>query len=93
MRLCNRFFLKYKKGIKYDEKVVDTFLEFTAVYPTSTIVRTNRNEEAVVISQNKNFPDKPVIKLIKDAHGNKILNKVIIDLSKIDNVTIKEVID
>ena len=72
---------------------VDTFLEFTAVYPTSTIIKTNRNEEAVVISQNKNFPDRPIIKLVKDSHGNNILNKVIIDLSKIDNITIKEVID
>ena len=86
-------YLKENTGIKFDEKVVDTFLEFTAVYPTSTIIKTNKNEEAVVISQNKNYPDKPVIKLLKDSHGNKILNKVIIDLSKVDNVTIKEVID
>ena len=86
-------YLKENKGIKFDEKVVDIFLEFTAVYPTGTVIKTNRNEEAVVISQNKNFPDRPIIKLVKDSHGNNILNKVIIDLSKIDNITIKEVID
>ena len=86
-------YIKENKGIKFDEKVVDAFLEFTAVYPTGTIIITNKNEEAVVVSQNKKFPDKPVIKLVKDSHGNKVLNKVIIDLSKVDNVTIKEVID
>ena len=68
-------------------------MEFTAVYPTGTTIITNKNEEAVVVSQNKNFPDKPVIKLVKDSHGNKILNKVLIDLSKVNNVSIKDVID
>ena len=86
-------YLKENRGIKYDADVVDAFLEFTAVYPTGTVVITKNNEEAVVVSQNKNYPDKPVIKLVKDSHGNKILNKVIIDLSKSDNNFIKEVID
>ena len=86
-------YLKENKGIKFDEKVVDAFLEFTAVYPTGTTIITNKNEEAVVVSQNKNFPDKPVIKLVKDSHGNKVLNKVLIDLSKVNNVSVKDVID
>lgn len=86
-------YLKANKGIKYDTQVVDAFLEFTAVYPTGTVVITNRNEEAVVVSQNKNYPDKPVIKLVKDSHKNVVLNKVLIDLSKVSNVLIKEVID
>ena len=86
-------YLKDNKGIKYDADVVDSLLEFTAVYPTGTTIITDNNEEAVVVSQNKKFPNKPVIKLIKDSHGNKVLNKVLIDLSKVDNVLIKEVID
>lgn len=86
-------YIKENRGIKYDEQVVDAFLEFTAVYPSGTTVVTNKNEEAVVVSQNKKYPDKPVIKLVKDSHGNKVLNKVLIDLSKVDNVSIKDVID
>ena len=86
-------YLKDNKGIKYDADVVASLLEFTAVYPTGTTIITDNNEEAVVVSQNKKFPNKPVIKLIKDSHGNKVLNKVLIDLSKVDNVLIKEVID
>ena len=86
-------YLKANRGIKYDADVVDALLEFTAVYPTGTTIITDNNEEAVVVSQNKKFPNKPVIKLLKDSHGNKVLNKVLIDLSKVDNVSIKEVID
>ena len=86
-------YLKANRGIKYDAEVVDAFLEFTAVYPTGTTIITEKNEEAVVVSQNKKYPDKPVIKLVKDSHGNKVLNKVLIDLSKVNNVSIKKVID
>lgn len=86
-------YLKTNRGIKYDAEVVDSFLEFAAVYPTGTTIITKNNEEAVVVSQNKKYPDKPVIKLIKDSHGNKVLNKVLIDLSKVNNVSIKEVLD
>ena len=86
-------YLKNNKGIKYDAGVVDNLLEFTAVYPAGTTIITGKNEEAIVISQNKDFPNKPVIKLIRDSHGNKILNEVIIDLSKVNNVSIKKVID
>ena len=86
-------YLKTYKGIKYDTGIVEHLLEFTAVYPAGTTIITGKNEEAIVISQNKEFPDKPVIKLLKDSHGNKVLNEVIIDLSKVDNVSIKDVID
>lgn len=86
-------YLKNNKGIKYDGTIVDIFLEFTAVYPAGTTIITSKNEEAVVVSQNKEFPDKPIIKLVKDSHGNKVLNKVIIDLSKVNDVSIKKVID
>lgn len=86
-------YLKNNRGIKYDANIVDSLLEFTAVYPAGTTIITSKNEEAIVISQNKEFPDKPVIKLIRDSHGNKVLNEVIIDLSRVNNVSIKDVID
>lgn len=86
-------YLKKYRGIKYDEEIVNIFLDFTAVYPAGSTIITNKKEEAIVIGQNKEFPDKPVIKLIKDSHGSKILNEVIIDLSKNKNVTIQKVID
>lgn len=51
-------YLKKNRGIKYDKEIVNVFLEFTAVYPAGSTVLTNKNEEAIVISQNKEFPDR-----------------------------------
>lgn len=86
-------YLKKNRGIKFDTEIVNIFIDFVAIYPIGSNVVTNKNEEAIVVSQNKNFPDRPVIKLIKDAHGNKILNNVVIDLSKVDSIKIEKVND
>lgn len=63
-------FLKISKRKKFKEQVVDAFLEFVAVYPVGTTVKTNSGEVGVVLRQNKEFPDRPVIKIIKDKNGN-----------------------
>lgn len=86
-------YLKKNRGIKFDTEIVNVFIDFVAIYPIGSNVVTNKNEEAIVVSQNKNFPDRPVIKLIKDVHGNKILNNVVIDLSKVDSIKIEKVND
>lgn len=75
-------YLKNFKNIKFNGTIVDMFLQFTAVYPVGTIVMTNQGQEAVVLRQNKEFPDRPVIKILKDSFGeditaeNKIVNLV-----------------
>ncbi|MDE6847386.1 MAG: HD domain-containing protein, partial [Lachnospiraceae bacterium] len=46
-------YLKKYKNIKFDAEIVDIFLEFTAVYPAGTIVRTSEREMGVVLYQNK----------------------------------------
>ncbi len=86
-------YLKENRGIKFDTEIVNAFLDFTAVYPAGSKILTNKKEQGIVISQNREFPDRPVIKLVKDSHGNTILNQVIIDLSKVNNVSIEKVID
>lgn len=63
-------FLRNSKGIKYSEKIVDAFINFIAVYPIGAIVLTNEKEVGVVIRQNRQYPDRPVIKILKDKQGN-----------------------
>lgn len=63
-------FLKTYKNQKFNGKVVDCLLDFTAVYPVGTLVYTNEGEVSVVIRQNREFPDRPVIKILKDKNGN-----------------------
>lgn len=84
-------YLKTFKNIKFDGEIVDIFLEFTAVYPAGSIVRTNDGEIGVVLYQNKEFPDRPVIRITKDKNGKKV--DVIKDLVQVNNIFIDEVIE
>ncbi len=84
-------YLKIYKDIKFDGEIVDIFLEFTAVYPAGTVVRTNEKEIGVVLYQNKEFPDRPVLRIIKDKDGNSV--DEVKDLIEVNHIYIKEVID
>jgi len=86
-------YLKAYKNKLYDSKVVDAFLTFTAVYPAGTRVITNEGELGVVIAQNKDFHDRPVLRMIKDKNGEDIQGEIIKDLVKIHNIFIDKVID
>ena len=83
-------YLKTFRGIKFDAKIVDVFLEFTAVYPAGTYVKTNEGELGVVLRQNKQFPGRPVIHIVKDKNGKSV--SITKDLLKINNIYIKEVV-
>lgn len=86
-------YLKNFKSLKFDSKVVDVFLSFTAVYPAGSRVLTSQGETAVVLSQNKEFQDRPVIKIIKDKNGNTVTEERIIDLVRVYNIFIEKVLD
>lgn len=86
-------YLKTFKNKKFDGTIVDAFLTFTAVYPAGTHVMTNEGELAVVVSQNKDFHDRPIIRIIKDKDGNAVKEKIIKDLVKVHNIFIEKVID
>ncbi len=86
-------FLKNFKNKKFDGKIVDAFLAFTAVYPAGTYIITNEGELAVVIAQNKDFQERPIIRIIKDKDGNDVKEEIIKDMVKIHNIYIEKVID
>lgn len=84
-------YLKIGKGIIFDTSVVDSFMELIAVYPVGSYVKTNEGEVAVVLRQNRDFPDRPVIRVIKDKLGNPVKNIIIKDLVKITNIFVEDV--
>lgn len=83
-------YLKENKGIKFDGKIVDIFLEFTAVYPAGTVIRTNERETGIVLYQNRQYPDRPVIRITKDRNGMAV--DVVKDLAVYSDLYIDEVI-
>lgn len=85
-------YLKVFKGSKFDEKAVDYLLEFTAVYPSGTLVVLNTGEWAVVLRQNRQFPERPVLKIIKDSEGKSLPVEKECDLLKVHTTYIEKVI-
>ena len=79
-------YLKNFKDIKYDGRIVDIFLEFTAVYPAGTYVRTNEDEIGIVMRQNKQFPGRPVLRIVEDRNGDAV--NIIKDLLEVNNIYI-----
>lgn len=84
-------YLRNNKGIKFDGKIVDIFLEFTAVYPAGTVVKTSEGETGIVLYQNKQHPDRPVIRITKDRNGMAV--DVVKDLTEYNDLYIDEVIE
>ena len=86
-------FLKSFKNIFFDDKIVEVFLGFTAVYPAGTHVLTSEGEQDVVLSQNKDFSERPVIRILKDRDGKDVQGEIIKDLVKIHNIFIEKALD
>lgn len=84
-------FLRDNKDIKFEGKIVDILLEFTAVYPAGTIVKTSEEETGIVLYQNRQYPDRPVIRITKDRNGTAV--DVVKDLAEYENLYIDEVIE
>ncbi len=85
-------YLKTFKNIKFDGTIVDVFLEFTAVYPAGTKVVTNEGETGVVIKQNKEFPNRPVLKMLTDKKGTQYPDGTFKNLMFENHIFIEEVI-
>lgn len=83
-------YLQTLKNIKFYPKIVEALLEFTAVYPVGSSVLLSDGSQGKVIRQNKEFPDRPVIHLIKDNKGNIIPRGLEIDLIKVNNIFIEK---
>lgn len=84
-------YLKTYKGTQFDSDIVDVFLTFTAVFPADSMVITNEGEMGIVLYQNKDFPNRPVIRIIQDSKGNE--TDVIKDLVKVNNIYIEKVLE
>lgn len=79
-------------GIWYDADIVSAFLQLIAVYPFGSRVRTNTGEIGVVMRQNPHFPERPVLRIVKDKYGQAVHAEQIVDLIRDTTVVIMEVI-
>lgn len=86
-------YLKAFKNSKFDATIVDVFLEFTAVYPAGSHVMTNEGEIGIVVRQNKEFPNRPVLQMLTNKDGEEYKGKVMKDLIQDNHVFIEKVVN
>ena len=75
-------YITSQAGLKFDFKVVQTFLASVAVYPIGTVVVLNTGEKGIVVRQNKSLPTSPVIQLVQEMSQGMVPTGKEIDLTK-----------
>lgn len=75
-------YIKVHTGMEYDATIANKLLESVAVYPVGMNVLTNEGEIGVVVRQNKEVTDRPVIKMLRHADGTDYEKPVEKDLLK-----------
>ena len=75
-------YIKVHSGVKYDPTIASKFLDSVAAYPVGCTVYTSDGEKAVVIRQNKEAADRPVIRMTEHADGTPYTENVEYNLLK-----------
>lgn len=72
----------------FDDKMLDVFIKFIILYPVGSSVVLNTGEKGIVLAVNRNYPTKPIVRLLKDTTGNKLQSFIERDLSVEDKLYI-----
>ncbi len=78
-------------GNRFDDEVIKKFKENFAIYPLGCGVKLSNGVQGYVIKQNKNFPDRPMIRIVYDTFTNQPVQPYEIDLIENMKLTIKSV--
>ncbi len=80
-------------GTAFDEAMVKCFRETFAVYPLGCCVRLSNSIEGYVVSQNENFPDRPVLRVLYDTETKTPIPFYEIDLLEHSNLVIQAIVE
>lgn len=75
-------YLVAMSGYRFDIELVRKFSSTIAVYPSGTGVILNTNEKGIVVRQNKSTPLRPVVKVVYNNKGEKLIIPKELDLNK-----------
>ncbi|WP_127836500.1 HD-GYP domain-containing protein [Clostridium prolinivorans] len=76
----------------FDENFVKNFKSTFSVYPLGACVKLSNSVEGYVVRQNKNFPDRPVIRVLYDSKTKLPIEFYEIDLLKNNNLVIESMV-
>lgn len=77
----------------FDYEIVRKLLEHISVYPLGSYVSLSTGETAIVVDNNKKYPNRPVIRLIKDPDGVEYEHFNELDLTSYNSILITDVLD
>ena len=80
--------LQVKAEDWFDRDLVTIFTNQIPLCQTGTTVRLSDGSAAIVVSQNKGFPTRPVVRVFEDAAGKRVIPGYEVDLLKINNLVI-----
>ncbi|MEK8127450.1 HD-GYP domain-containing protein [Paenibacillus filicis] len=69
-------------GTLYDQKKVALFRDNVAIYPVGVTVTLNSKEKGVVVGINPAVPQRPTIRVLEDADGQRLTQPYEVDLSE-----------
>ncbi len=75
-------YIKSTSLTAFEKKYADQLMTMVAMYPVGTKVVTSEKEIGVVMKQNKECIDRPVLKIIADTNGVKTEGEVIKDMTE-----------
>ena len=77
----------------YDYEMMTMVMSSIAWFPTGSMVITNENEIARVVGQNRGLPDRPILRIVRDADGKICKKEIIKDLTELLTIFIIESIE
>lgn len=79
-------------GNAFDEEVVKHFKQTFSVFPLGVCLMLSNGVEGYVIRQNKNFPDRPVIRVLYEGKTRIPIKFYEIDLLQCNNIVVQSII-
>jgi len=86
-------YLVSMSNYQFDCEIVKVFLDCIAIYPIGTGVILNTGEKGIVVDNNKNWPTRPVVRIVIDERGRRLSKFKEIDLSKDPKIFIESTCD
>jgi HD-GYP domain-containing protein (c-di-GMP phosphodiesterase class II) len=80
-------------GTQFDPNLVKAFIDHIAIYPAGSIVELNTGEKAIVVSVNKLYKTRPVVRIFLDENEQRLSVPCEIDLMTHPTVFINRVLE
>ncbi len=80
------------KILDFDEEVVKSFKKTFSVFPLGICLKLSNGVEGYVIKQNKNFPYRPIIRVLYESETRKPIKFYEIDLLQCHNIVVQTII-